>query len=284
ILVISENYEKAKFIFERIIERLNELINKIPKDTRQASKDGTTSFLRPQPGSARMYPETDHPLIYIERKERDKDWYKEIVYKVSYGNKEFHIKLARLIDKSIHKYEELKNTKDLFILDKLDPRFRKLVLKSRGFNDKQVEDILWSEYIDLIEDYSKEVKPSILYYIVFMLPAEFKKEYKEAVSIDKKFVEEVCQLLKEDKITRDALKPILYYYVREQIGVKEIVEKYNLYKISNSDLKKKVEELLEKYKELNEKKRINKILNELRVIADPKNILSIINNIKNKGV
>ena len=188
ILIISDDYEKAKFIFERIIERLNEMINKIPKDTRQANKDGTTSFLRPQPGSARMYPETDHPLIYVEREEKDKEWYKEIIYKVSYGDREFYMKLARLKDKTIHKYEELKRTRDIFILDRLDPEFRRMVLKDRGFNDKQIEDILWSEYIDLFEDHSKEVKPSLLYYIVFMLPSEVKKEYNIEAFVDKKFV------------------------------------------------------------------------------------------------
>jgi len=35
---------------------------------RKALPDGTTSFLRPMPGAARMYPETDHPLLKIPRK------------------------------------------------------------------------------------------------------------------------------------------------------------------------------------------------------------------------
>jgi len=35
---------------------------------RRALPDGTTEFLRPMPGAARMYPETDHPLLKISRK------------------------------------------------------------------------------------------------------------------------------------------------------------------------------------------------------------------------
>jgi Glu-tRNA(Gln) amidotransferase subunit E-like FAD-binding protein len=36
-------------------------------EVRKANPDGTTTFLRPMPGAARMYPETDHPLLKISR-------------------------------------------------------------------------------------------------------------------------------------------------------------------------------------------------------------------------
>ncbi len=43
--------------------------NKTPTEmeVRNAQKDGTTKFMRPLPGSARMYPETDLPLLKISR-------------------------------------------------------------------------------------------------------------------------------------------------------------------------------------------------------------------------
>ena len=36
-------------------------------EVRKAHPDATTSFLRPMPGAARMYPETDHPLLKVSR-------------------------------------------------------------------------------------------------------------------------------------------------------------------------------------------------------------------------
>ena len=36
-------------------------------EVRKAEEDGTTTFLRPLPGKARMYPETDLPLLHISR-------------------------------------------------------------------------------------------------------------------------------------------------------------------------------------------------------------------------
>jgi Glu-tRNA(Gln) amidotransferase subunit E-like FAD-binding protein len=51
------------------IERQNDDLNKNIKDgnVRNAKEDGTSEFLRPMPGKARMYPETDLPLLKIGR-------------------------------------------------------------------------------------------------------------------------------------------------------------------------------------------------------------------------
>jgi glutamyl-tRNA(Gln) amidotransferase subunit E len=39
----------------------------VPKETRRANPDGTSSFMRPLPGRARLYPETDVPPIPLTR-------------------------------------------------------------------------------------------------------------------------------------------------------------------------------------------------------------------------
>jgi len=41
--------------------------NKCKQEVRNALPDGSSEFLRPMPGAARMYPETDHPLLKISR-------------------------------------------------------------------------------------------------------------------------------------------------------------------------------------------------------------------------
>ncbi len=45
---------------------MNEFYVGIPKEVRKAQQNGTSSYLRPMPGAARMYPETDVPLIYAK--------------------------------------------------------------------------------------------------------------------------------------------------------------------------------------------------------------------------
>ncbi|MGB9704045.1 MAG: Glu-tRNA(Gln) amidotransferase subunit GatE [Pyrobaculum sp.] len=48
-----------------VVERLNAAPRGVPEETRAANPDGTTRFLRPRPGAARMYPETDLPPVKI---------------------------------------------------------------------------------------------------------------------------------------------------------------------------------------------------------------------------
>ncbi|MFZ8808474.1 MAG: Glu-tRNA(Gln) amidotransferase subunit GatE [Pyrobaculum sp.] len=48
-----------------VADRLNMALLGVPEETRAANPDGTTKFLRPRPGAARMYPETDLPPIKI---------------------------------------------------------------------------------------------------------------------------------------------------------------------------------------------------------------------------
>ena len=43
--------------------------SRVPRDTRMATQTGETRFLRPRPGAARMYPETDIPPITVSEEE-----------------------------------------------------------------------------------------------------------------------------------------------------------------------------------------------------------------------
>ena len=55
-----------------VVERAREAVLGVPSETRAANPDGTTRYMRPRPGAARMYPETDIPPIVVtpERIER----------------------------------------------------------------------------------------------------------------------------------------------------------------------------------------------------------------------
>lgn len=53
---------------EELIIRAKEATESVPKETRQANKDGTTGFERILPGPDRMYPDTDSPPTVIDRR------------------------------------------------------------------------------------------------------------------------------------------------------------------------------------------------------------------------
>jgi glutamyl-tRNA(Gln) amidotransferase subunit E len=67
VIVAGEDAKASKAI-EAVIKRVKMQIDlAVPKEVRRSNEDGSTSFLRPMPSSARMYPETDLELLKISR-------------------------------------------------------------------------------------------------------------------------------------------------------------------------------------------------------------------------
>ncbi len=67
-IIIAEEESKAKKALNAVVVRLKECFNGVPKEVRKPNEDGTTSFMRPIPGAARMYPETDVQSIKTDLK------------------------------------------------------------------------------------------------------------------------------------------------------------------------------------------------------------------------
>ena len=62
-ILVADEERKARVALEAVHDRAAEVVKGIPEEVRKANADGTTTYLRPIPGAARMYPETDVPLI-----------------------------------------------------------------------------------------------------------------------------------------------------------------------------------------------------------------------------
>ena len=72
-LILAAPREKIEIVVKQIISRVEHIRDhKIPIDTRLATVSGDTKFLRPRPGDARMYPETDIPVVFVTGEEMDK--------------------------------------------------------------------------------------------------------------------------------------------------------------------------------------------------------------------
>ncbi len=66
VLVVEQPGETKKALTALLKRCRNVLEGVVPDETRRAKDDGSSEFMRPLPGSARMYPETDAPVIAVD--------------------------------------------------------------------------------------------------------------------------------------------------------------------------------------------------------------------------
>lgn len=120
VAIIAAEQEKAENAIDAVIKRAQKIYNgEVPEETRNAEQDQTTTYLRPLPGSARMYPETDIPPVEITKDKEEQieqNLPKTIEEKREEYSEEIGEELAKQITKSkqlaeFEKYKELTETK-----------------------------------------------------------------------------------------------------------------------------------------------------------------------------
>ena len=135
-VLVADQEVKAQKALKAAHTRVEELWSGVPKEVRQPNANGTTSFLRSMPGAARMYPETDIPLVYPNLKE---------------------IALPELLEEKIKRYQEkLGLSKDLaeFVAmsDKVE-LFEDLLEKHSGIKPAFMAEVLTSMLVDIKRAY-----------------------------------------------------------------------------------------------------------------------------------
>jgi glutamyl-tRNA(Gln) amidotransferase subunit E len=66
VAMVAAGTDTAETAIEAVAERATAAIEGVPEETRGANPDGTSRYLRPLPGAARMYPETDVPPVDLD--------------------------------------------------------------------------------------------------------------------------------------------------------------------------------------------------------------------------
>ncbi|MFB6139618.1 MAG: Glu-tRNA(Gln) amidotransferase subunit GatE [Halosimplex sp.] len=72
VALVADDPETAERAIEAVGRRAEDALDRVPEETRGANEDGTTRYLRPLPGAARMYPETDVPPVEPDPSEVDR--------------------------------------------------------------------------------------------------------------------------------------------------------------------------------------------------------------------
>jgi glutamyl-tRNA(Gln) amidotransferase subunit E len=104
VVIVASARARAEKALKAVLRRAEEAMREIPKETRRALPNGSSVYMRPLPGAARMYPETDVPPVAIdgERLEDIKSNLPETFehrkerYKINFGlNDELAEKISR---------------------------------------------------------------------------------------------------------------------------------------------------------------------------------------------
>jgi glutamyl-tRNA(Gln) amidotransferase subunit E len=138
-----------------VVKRVSEALKGVPAEVRGTNPDGTTHFMRPMPGSARMYPETDVPSIVVDRDLLDsiqKDLPELLEVKIARYTKEYGLSkdLAALIVESPYAvtFERLVKSDGLtpsFVAATFEYTFKMLKrerIDIESLDDEQIRDVL----------------------------------------------------------------------------------------------------------------------------------------------
>ena len=254
-LILAAPEEKIHTIVNQIILRIEHIRDHgIPIDTRLATQTGETKFLRPRPGSARMYPETDIPPIIITKEELS----------------EAEKNIPKSWDDSI---------KEIETKYKINPQLAEQIFDSR--------------YIGLFENIIKRINtsPTFVASILCSSITNLERSGLDSNLLKNEEISKLFQLLEKGEISKESIEIILENIMSgKSKTVKEAIENTSIESISEEDLEKIIEEIVEKNESIikNQKERamgplMGIVMKELRGKASGEMINSILlKNIKKK--
>ncbi|MEM3642085.1 MAG: Glu-tRNA(Gln) amidotransferase subunit GatE, partial [Candidatus Bathyarchaeia archaeon] len=218
VVFVADTLENAEDALKAVLERANEALKGVPEETRAANPDGTTRYMRPRPGAARMYPETDIPPIQLTQ-----DYIKQI---------QSH--LPELPEQKLQR-----------------------LMKEYELNQKLVKQILDSEHVELFETIVKESRTSPTTVAVF-LTETLKALKREGVQIEKVSENQIREIFKSvsvGELTKEALPDVFSWLSKnEGKSIKEAINSLGLKMLSEEALEKIVDNIIRANKKLVEER------------------------------
>ncbi len=216
-------------------------------EVRRAMPDDTTEYLRPMPGAARMYPETD-------------------------------IKPIRINDKHL---ENIKKN-----LPELPEEKRDRFIKEYKLNKEQTKQILNSGYEDdfekLVKKYPKQ--KNIIIRTFLNTFSELEKENIDTSSFDIDILFEILKNLEKNNFSKEAIPDILRYLAKNKTkDVSKAIDECNLESTDEKEIQQIAEKIVKEKKDFVKKRKLGAlgplmglIMKELRGKADGKTISKIL--------
>jgi glutamyl-tRNA(Gln) amidotransferase subunit E len=208
IVFIVDSPENDRDALKAVIERAREAIKGVPEETRAPNPDGTTRYMRPRPGAARMYPETDIPLTHITE---------DNIKKIS----------SRLPELPEQKLGRL--------------------MKEYRLNQKLARQIIDSENSELFETIVKEssVSPTTVAAFLTETLRALKRDGVEVDKVSENQIREIFKSISAGKLTKEAVSDVVVWLSQhEDKSVEEAINNLGLKIVSESELKTFIEKVI----------------------------------------
>ena len=213
VLVISDA-ESAERALKAVVDRARHALIGIPKETRAANPDGTTRYMRPQPGAMRMYPETD-------------------------------IRPIPVTQELLEEAERLKPPTPEDLLTRL-VREHKL---AKTLAEQLIRDPLIHTYLNLVEELGDKVQPHVIATTLMIHLKGLKSEGLDVSLMDEQTLKTVLEKVGENILSKDAVPEILreYSLKKGEVSLEELIKKYT--GIGVGELEKLIDEVIETLRE-----------------------------------
>ncbi|MEN2999553.1 MAG: Glu-tRNA(Gln) amidotransferase subunit GatE [Acidilobaceae archaeon] len=207
-VLVADQRERAIKALEAVLERAKIALQGVPEETRAALEDGSTRFMRPRPGAARMYPETDIPPARVTRE----------------------------------MLEEAERIRPEPLSAKLE-RFAKMGI-SKELALEAVNDVRLDLIERLVESYGNRVQPSIIASLVVVTLRGLRGKGVDIEALPDERIEELVEMIARGEVSKEAAEAILEAVGREGISCREAAERLGLRAMSEEEAERVVEEVV----------------------------------------
>jgi glutamyl-tRNA(Gln) amidotransferase subunit E len=243
-VIIADQEDSVLDGLNAVVERAREAVHKVPEETRVANPDGTTHYMRPRPGAARMYPETDVPPVPI----------------IPTRLEEIREHLPRMPEE---------------IARELASKF--------SLSPKLAGQLVDSEYLPAFEGIVASTKGVAPSYVATVLTESLKSLSRENVPVDnlqEKHLNQVFDLIAEGATAKESAVEILKWLsTHPESNASDAIKQLNLGMLSRDELENIISKVIASQQTLLEQqgskaisKLMNLVMSEVRGRADPRTV------------
>ena len=208
-LIIAGEKISVSFAIDSIINRIKLAQNGPPAETRAATQNGDTIFLRPRPGASRMYPETDIPTIKVSDKELA----------------EARSNIPKSWEKSIRELKE-----------------------KYQINNQLAEQIFDSEYFEIFEQIcsKKQNSPNFVVSILCSTITNLKRSGLDSSLLNDEQIMKTFELLEQKKINKESIQIIFEQIMSKKANnVIHALENASITQLTEDELDKILDNIIQ---------------------------------------